>query len=181
MPVVKFDWNDDGVPKQIPENSHENKRLIKFMGNSVVPDQVRFAFESMLDMKLEGVSPTDKDLIVKCGYSIDGDMFKIKVSQTCIPKLNIVLTPREIPEKHNVPNEDAILTKPYLLPFWNTPAFCYHKSARGSRVLTKRQKNNLHSQIKFCPGSSSEGFLSGKFCAWLMGYDAKYLGHLMDY
>jgi DNA-cytosine methyltransferase len=180
IPVKKFEWSSDFKNKQIPENSHENKQLIKFMGNSVVPDQVRYAFESINDMSLEGTPVSDKDAIVKVGYSTDGNMFKIHVEHKIRPKLNIALTPRAPPEGHKA-QEDVIIRKPILMTYWNTPAFCYHKSARGAKILTKRQKNNLHTQIKFCPGGTDDGYLSGKFCAWLMGYDQEYLGNLMEY
>ncbi|AGE58471.1 cytosine-specific methyltransferase [Paramecium bursaria Chlorella virus NY2B] len=178
--VKKFNWSGDFKEKQISENSHENKQLIKFMGNSVVPDQVRYAFESMSDMILEGSLVNDKDEIVKVGYSKDGIMYKIPIEHKIIPKLNIVLTPRDPPEGHKA-REEAIIKSPILMTYWNTPAFCYHKSARGAKILTKRQKNNLHTQIKFCPGGSDDGYLSGRFCAWLMGYDDEYLGDLMHY
>jgi len=178
--VKKFEWTSDFKDKQIATNSHENKQLIKFMGNSVVPDQVRFAFESINDLTLSGKPVDDKDDIVKIGYSTDGVMFKVPMKQNIIPNLNITLTPREPPVGHKA-GEDAIITKPIAMTFWNTPAFCYHKSARGAKILTKRQKNNLHTQIKFCPGGTDDGYLSGKFCAWLMGYDQEYLRNLMEY
>jgi hypothetical protein len=108
-------------------------------------------------------------------------LFKKTVEQKTIPKLNIKLTPREVPEVHSVPNDGNILREPYMLPFWNTPAFCYHKSSKGARVLTKRQKNNLHTQVKFCKDGEMEAYLSGKFCAWLMGYEPEYLEHLTKY
>lgn len=174
-----FDWSVDFEQKQISENSDKNKQLIKFMGNSVVPDQVRYAFESMSDMVLDGKPVKNNEKIVKVGFSKDGMMFKIDVQQTTIPSLQIPLTPRSV-SKHNA-KDDVIITETIMMNYWNTPAFCYHKSAKGSRVLTKRQKNNLHTQIKFCPGGVDEGFLSGKFCAWLMGYDKEYLGSLMQY
>ncbi|ABT16033.1 cytosine-specific methyltransferase [Paramecium bursaria Chlorella virus CVM-1] len=177
----KFDWTSQPPSKQEKTDTRENRRLIKFMGNSVVPTQVRHSFESMLDMTLEGEPVTDRDVIVKCGYATDGVMFKKAVAQQTIPKLNIVLTPGVIPEVHSVPNDDNILREAYNLPFWNTPAFCYHKSSKGSRVLTKRQKNNLHTQVKFCEGGEMNAYLSGKFCAWLMGYEPEYLEHLMKY
>ncbi|NDC83902.1 hypothetical protein EB093_09650, partial [bacterium] len=177
-----FDWNSDSPSKQETSNSHENKRLIKFMGNSVVPSQVRYAFEQILDMDTtNGKQVTGKEHVLKCGYSTNGTLFEKAYEQKTISKVNILLTPRELPEKHNVPSEDNILKTPYSLPFWNTPAFCYHKSAAGSKVLTKRQKNNLHSQVKFCPGGHMDRYLSGKFCAWLMGYDNEYLDYLVDY
>jgi site-specific DNA-cytosine methylase len=48
--VPKFDWSSAPPRTQETENTRENKRLLKLMGNSVVPDQVRHAFEMMLDM-----------------------------------------------------------------------------------------------------------------------------------
>jgi DNA-cytosine methyltransferase len=81
IPVKKFEWSGNFENKQISENSHENKQLIKFMGNSVVPDQVRYAFESINAMTLNGTPVTNKDDIVTVGYSTDGTMFKIPVKQ----------------------------------------------------------------------------------------------------
>jgi hypothetical protein len=57
----------------------------------------------------------------------------------------------------------------------------YGKGTSGGRVLTDRGSHSLPTQVRFSTDGKCGKHLSGKFCAWLMGYDAKYLGYLVDY
>ena len=176
--IKKFDWRDP-PEKQHPKNTFENKRLLKFMGNSVVPDQVRHAFEMIIDMKRNGKEPTAN--IVRCGYSLDGRIFEVEVSQKYIPPVNIRLYPKELPETHRVPNENDIVHEPVTYKFWNTPCFVHATSAKGAKVLTKRGVKFLPCQVKYLKDGEIDEYLSGKFSAWLMGYDEEYLDYLSKY
>jgi site-specific DNA-cytosine methylase len=176
--VPKFDWLSAPPRTQEAENTRENKRLLKLMGNSVVPDQVRHAFEMMLDMKACGSSVMPGDTHARCGYATSGAMFRVDVSQKKIPSLNILLEPKEIPEKHRVPNANNILVSEVTRNYWNTPVHVHSVSPRGNKVLTKRSSMSLPTQVSFYKDGDIQSVLSGKFCVWLMGYDPEYLEYL---
>ena len=179
--VPKFDWSSAPPRTQELENTRVNKRLLKLMGNSVVPDQVRHAFETMLDMKPCGTRVTLGDVHARCGYATNGVMFRVDVDQKKIPPFNILLEPKEIPEKHRVPDANNILVSAVRRPFWNTPVLVHSVSPRGNKVLTKRSSMSLPTQVSFYKDGDIQSVLSGKFSAWLMGYESEYLGYLCEY
>ncbi|AGE55514.1 cytosine-specific methyltransferase [Acanthocystis turfacea Chlorella virus MN0810.1] len=177
----KFDWSSAHPQTQEAENSRVNKRLLKLMGNSVVPSQVRHSFETMLDMGDTGVPVTPEDVHARCGYAKDGIMFRVEVDQKKISPADILLEPKDVPEKHRVPDPRNILTSPVTRPFWNTPVLVHSVSPRGNKVLTKRSSMSLPTQVSFYRDGDIQAVLSGKFSAWLMGYDPEYLGYLCEY
>jgi hypothetical protein len=179
--VPRFDWSSAHPRTQEIENSRVNKRLLKLMGNSVVPSQVRHSFETMLDMGETGVPVAAGDDHARCGYAKDGVMFRVDVDQKKIRPTDIVLEPKEIPAKHRVPDARNILTSPVRRPFWNTPVLVHSVSPRGNKVLTKRSSMSLPTQVSFYKDGEIQAVLSGKFSAWLMGYDSEYLGYLCEY
>lgn len=180
--VKKFAWDGKVPDKQHPKNTFENKRLLKLMGNSVVPDQVRYAFEKIMEMnEAEGVPIKHTEKHVRCGYSLNNEIFSVPHVYESVEPSNIVLTPKEIPEKHCVPDKNNILLTPVICKFWNTPCLSHSISAKGAKVLTKRCSKFLPCQVIFCRDGNIKFYLSGKFSAYLMGYDKDYLGYLLEY
>ncbi|AGE56503.1 cytosine-specific methyltransferase [Acanthocystis turfacea Chlorella virus NE-JV-2] len=177
----KFDWSSEHPRTQEVENTRVNKRLLKLMGNSVVPSQVRHSFEMMLDMEKTGVPVGSGDVHARCGYAENGIMFRVEINQRKIAPVNILLEPKEVPKKHRVPDSRNILTNAVRRPFWNTPVLVHSVSPRGNKVLTKRSSMSLPTQVSFYKGGDIQSVLSGKFSAWLMGYDPEYLDYLVKY
>lgn len=188
--VMKFDWEHEQPPIQVDNGSHENSRLTRFAGYSVVPDQIRYAFTGLYTANfsssfsnilnpgtIEGNVCLKEDKISN-GYFKDDVYYEFSRKETHRPPVNIVLTPREIPEKHN---GKILLTSPVTKKYWCTPCASYGKGTAGGRVLTDRASHSLPTQVKFSPEGKDGKHLSGKFCAWLMGYDKEYLDYLMDY
>ncbi|ABT15168.1 DNA methyltransferase [Paramecium bursaria Chlorella virus NY2A] len=188
--VTKFDWENDRPPIQVDSRSYENSRLVRFAGYSVVPDQIRYAFtglytgnfspsfsKTLVPGSLEGSICFNEDKITN-GYYKDGVYYEFGRTETHREPVNILLTPREIPNKHN---GKKLLTLPVTKRFWCTPCASYGKGTAGGRVLTDRSSHSLPTQVKFSPEGEDGKHLSGKFCAWLMGYDKEYLGNLLEY
>jgi len=179
--VPGFDWSSTPPRTQETENTRVNKRLLKLMGNSVVPSQVRYSFEAMLVMRETGVPVASGDAHARCGYAKDGVMFRVVADQRKIRPVGILLEPKEIPAKHRVPDARNILTTAVRRPFWNTPVLVHSVSPRGNKVLTKRSSMSLPTQVSFYEDGDIQSVLSGKFSAWLMGYEPEYLGFLVEY
>ena len=188
--VKKFDWESNQPPIQVDKRSNENGRLVRFAGYSVVPDQIRFAFTGLFTGKFDssfesvlvpgtigGVVSTREDKIDN-GWYEDGVYYEYTRKDVHRPPIYITVSPREIPEKHN---GKILVTKPMIKKYWCTPCASYGKGTAGGRVLTDRGSHSLPTQVKFSTNGVDGKHLSGKFCAWLMGYDAEYLEHLVEY
>jgi hypothetical protein len=135
----------------------------------------------MLDMEKTGVPVGSGDVHARCGYAENGIMFRVEINQRKIAPVNILLEPKEVPKKHRVPDSRNILTNAVRRPFWNTPVLVHSVSPRGNKVLTKRSSMSLPTQVSFYKGGDIQAVLSGKFSAWLMGYDPEYLDYLVKY
>jgi len=188
--VKRFDWDSNQPPVQVDGGSYENSRLTRFSGYSVVPDQIRYAFSGLYTGKfsltfeaslvpgdLEGTLAT-KDNIINHGWYDQGVYYEFSRKETPRPPLNIVVTPGEIPEKHNA---KSIQETPLVKKYWCTPCASYGKGTAGNSVLTDRSSHSLPTQVKFSQFGDLKKHLSGKFCAWLMGYDGEYLDYLVKY
>jgi DNA-cytosine methyltransferase len=188
--VHKFDWDNGRPPIQVDTGTYENSRLARFAGYSVVPDQIRYAFTglytgdfntsfspSLVPGNIEGKVCTREDKIIN-GWFADGTYYEFARKETHRGPVNIVVTPREIPEKHN---GKVLLTSPVTKKYWCTPCANHGKASAGGRVLTDRLSHSLPTQASFSPEGKSGKHLSGKFSAWLMGYDSDYLGYLTEY
>jgi hypothetical protein len=156
----------------------------------VVPDQIRYAFSGLYTGKfsltfesslvpgiIEG-TPVVKDNIINNGWYDQGVYYEFARKETPRPPLNIVVTPGEIPEKHNA---KSIQETPLVKKYWCTPCASYGKGTAGNSVLTDRSSHSLPTQVKFSQFGDMKKHLSGKFCAWLMGYDGDYLDYLVKY
>lgn len=188
--ATKFDWENNQPPIQVDKGSRQNSKLTRFAGYSVVPDQIRYAFtglftgdfESSFEKTLtpgtiEGKETNREDKISNGMYK-DGTYYEFNRKETHRKPINIVVSPREIPEKHN---GKVLVTSPMIKKYWCTPCASYGKGTSGGRVLTDRGSHSLPTQVRFSTHGKCGKHLSGKFCAWLMGYDAEYLGYLVDY
>jgi len=140
-----FDWDNEKEPaKQIKENTTKNKTILGFVGNSVVPDQVRYTFYKLLGKECH---------------------------ERLFPPLNIPLVPRMNEHKTK---ETNLVTKTIIKKYWGTPCYSFRTHTRGNRVLTKRHLAYLPTQVRFSPQGIDGYNLNGLWCAWLMGYTQEY-------
>jgi DNA-cytosine methyltransferase len=142
---IKFNWGVNEPPKQIKDNTAENKFILGVVGNAVVPDQVRYAFYTLLGKEC-----------------------------TVIPSepLNIILSPREV--KEHKAQENNIVTEQVFKNWWGTPCHSYQGHTLSYRILTKRGLGHLPTQVSFSQYGTGGYHLHGLWCAWLMGYPNEY-------
>ncbi len=164
-----FDWSAGEPVRQVETNTSENKLISAWLGNAVVPDQVRFAFTTLKDLDITQDTKTymhsDKTNI---GFSIDGKTFGRRVKFDARPPINIELT-QEIPpvvHKATTPHVPKIIKK-----YWATPVFSNVPS--GSNILTDRCAKALGTQLRYANGGGNK-YVNSNWVRWLMGYPDGY-------
>jgi len=143
--VEKFNWSSEEPEKQIEINSRTNKFIIGAAGNAVVPDQVRYAFCTLIGTEYDA---------------------------TPAEPLNIIATPVDVPEYTS--KSTNLITHPVIKKFWGTPLYSYCRTSKACRVLTKRGVHHLANQVRFSKYGIDGYYLHGLWCAWLMGYPSDY-------
>jgi DNA-cytosine methyltransferase len=163
--IEPFDWENNEPLRQVKMSTLENKRISKWLGNAVVPDQVRFAFTQLVNMKTKVTKATTKKKI-HCGFSINNDIFSQHMIFQSRKPLNIELRQETPPLKHNA-------TTPLIgfcvRRFWSTPTFT--GPFTGTRVLTFRSSRLLSSQVIFSKNGTHGWSLHCDWLTWLMGYE----------
>lgn len=165
----KFDWSSGEPNRQIETNTPENKLISAWLGNAVVPDQVRFAFTTLKDLDITQDTRTyvysEKTNI---GFSIDGKTFGKRVKFDAIPPINIELTQEMPPEVHKAttPHCPKIIKK-----YWATPVFSL--KLLGVNCLTYRNSQALGTQLRYSSGGTNK-YVNSEWLRWLMGYPDGY-------
>ena len=164
-----FDWSTGEPARQVETNTPENKLISAWLGNAVVPDQVRFAFTTLKDLDITQDTKTymysDKTNI---GFSIDGKTFGRRNKFDARPPINIELT-QEIPpvvHKATTPHVPKIIKK-----YWATPVFSNVPS--GTNILTDRCSKQLGTQLRYANGGGNR-YVNSNWVRWLMGYPDGY-------
>lgn len=167
--VKKFDWAIGEPERQVEKYSTENRNILGFLGNAVVPDQVRYAFTTLVNL------PTLKTKInEKNGFSVNGNITTFELKHHKTPPLNIVISPR-----HNEAtfamrcDVTKILTKPVTARYWATPTYMTRYS-KSPRTLTERSSKMLSAQVAFSEGGKHGWYLSARWVAFLMGFPDDY-------
>ena len=171
--VEKFDWENNEPPRQIEKNSKENKLHIGFMGNAVVPDQVRYAMKTLCALDTDNATTTP---LGTNGFSVNGTVVTCNVKHPAREPLNIVLVPRENEASFaKLCDPSKVLTKPIVKRYWATPVYGCKDSSKCPRTLTKRVSNMLTACVGFSEGGEKRWYMSKIWIMWLMGYPEAYL------
>ncbi|AGE56795.1 cytosine-specific methyltransferase [Acanthocystis turfacea Chlorella virus NE-JV-2] len=165
--VDRFGWDNNQPHKQISKNTPENAQIARWLGNAVVPDQVRFAFTTLIHM--DTTTLTEMTRNTKVGFSKNGILYHCLIKMTERPPLNIILHQGELPEVHNAttPVLERVIKK-----YWATPVFT--QIPRGSTVLTSRCAKALGTQVRFCEKGVPGWYINCDWVTWLMGYPSDY-------
>ena len=167
--VNKFDWTVIEPDRQVEKYSVENRNLLGFLGNAVVPDQVRYAFGTLVNLSTLKTKNNEKN-----GFSVNGKITTFKLKHQKTAPLNIVISPR-----HNEAtfamrcDVTKILTQPVIAAFWSTPTYMMRHS-KSPRTLTKRSVKMLSAQVAFTEGGKHGWYLNYQWVAWLMGFTLDY-------
>ncbi|AGE48979.1 cytosine-specific methyltransferase [Paramecium bursaria Chlorella virus CVR-1] len=171
LPLVDtFNWSSGEPDKQIKNYTPINRTVSSWLGNAVVPDQVRYAFTTLNTMSTEiATYQHDINKFQNCGFSLKSEIYwsRIKIQER--PPLYITLTQENPPNKHKAttPHIKTITKK-----FWSTPVFSHNPS--GVNFLTYRSSKLLGTQVKFAEGGFAGMYVNPDWVRWLMGYPEDY-------
>jgi hypothetical protein len=197
-PYSRHNWASESVPRMIPKSSSEQRRRMRAMGNSVVPDCVRAAFLSLftgdripvptlLKQSTKGGPTLTLNPPAPLGPAGDSTTFAMVASPgpwqriapppglLPRPKLGLTLLPSAYtaPKGYEGPEATSgLVTKPRVIDMWSTPRV--GNGASGCRVLTERgAKGCLGTQLRFeksTPTSQRTGVTNPDFAEWMMGF-----------
>ena len=172
--VSKFDWTMNEPDRQIEKYSVVNRNLLGFLGNAVVPDQVRYAFATLVNLSTLKMKLNEKN-----GFSVNGKITMFKLNHQKTPPLDIVISPRRNEESFAVRCDTTkILTQPVIAAFWSTPTYMMRHS-KSPRTLTKRSSKMLSAQVAFTEGGKHGWYLNPEWVCWLMGFPNDYFEALL--
>ena len=167
--VKKFDWTIGEPERQVEKYSTENRNLLGFLGNAVVPDQVRYAFKALVNLSTLKTKSNEKN-----GFSVNGEIATFTLKHQKTPPLNIIISPRHNEESFAVRCDiTKILTRPAIAAFWATPTYMMRHS-KSPRTLTERSVKMLSAQVSFSEGGKMGWYLNYKWVAFLMGFPSDY-------
>ena len=193
----RYDWSQEPRRKE-DRQKHlcmypSYAQRLGLLGNSVVPDCVRWAFMFLTN----GFAPVDIEadalsLVVpdykeasqiaagspppQFGYHDASGTYSMKPYPFTSPKLDLrLLVSRtlDVPGprvSRKIPTEDMIRTS------WATPRYSSNTYI-GARTLTERTSNDLGTQLRFERGTPTDEMnwlVNPGFVEWLMGYDIGY-------
>lgn len=170
IPDVKmFDWAIGEPERQVEKYSVENRNLLGFLGNAVVPDQVRYAFSTLVNLSTLKTKPNEKN-----GFSVNGEIITFKLKHQKTPPMNIVISPRKNEESFAVRCDVTKIVKENIIAkYWATPTYMMRHS-KSPRTLTERSVKMLSAQVSFSEGGRHGWYLSYRWIGWLMGFPDDY-------
>jgi DNA-cytosine methyltransferase len=167
--VNKFDWSTCEPERQVEKYSSKNRNLLGFLGNSVVPDQIRYAFSLLVNLSTLKTKTNEKN-----GFSVNGKITTFKLKHQKTPPMNIVISPRNNEESFAVRCDiTKILTKPVTAKYWATPTFVMRHS-KSPRTLTERSAKMLSAMVAFTEGGKMGWYVNSEWVRWLMGFPDDY-------
>jgi hypothetical protein len=169
--VNKFDWNSNEPMRQVEKYSVKNRSLLGFLGNAVVPEQVRYAFSLLVNLS---TLKTNTKTNEKNGFSVNSEIITFKLKHQKTAPLNIIVSPRHNEASFAVRCDiTKILTKPVIAKYWATPTYMMRHS-KSPRTLTKRSAKMLSAMVAFSEGGKMGWYLNYKWVAFLMGFPDDY-------
>jgi site-specific DNA-cytosine methylase len=174
--VEPFAWkNSDGtttdseIPRQIPQNTRENKNAIELLGNSVVPDQVRLAFFKLYAASNEWTIPE------RFEFSETFPEKGLKRKSFPFPlHIEVEITDESEPPTDRSRRSLPPLRGKYVVRAWATPTRSDGRNAGNSRI-SKRTVHHLSFLAHIAgPNDSVRRALSANWVKWLMGYPEIY-------
>ena len=171
--VDKFDWNSNEPVRQVEKYSVENRNLLGFLGNSVVPQQVRYAFDTLVNLSTLQRKSNEKN-----GFSVNGEITTFKLKHQKTPPLNIIISPRENESSFALRCDITKIVKEKIVTkYWATPTYmCRH--SKSPRTLTERSAKMLSAQVSFSEGGRHGWYLNYRWVAFLMGFPDDYFTSL---
>jgi site-specific DNA-cytosine methylase len=160
---------DLGIPRQIPENTRENRVALELLGNSVVPDQVRLAFFKLYAASDEWAIPKRFEFSSK--FPEKG----LKRKTFPLPlRIEVEITDASEPGLEKSKKTLPSLRGKYMITSWSTPVRWYGCGSRNS-IISKRSVQLLTNRVHLAgPNDAVRRALSATWVKWLMGYPESY-------
>jgi hypothetical protein len=168
------------------EEKKANFSRCAFLGNSVIPDVVRFAFLYLWtgSRDVDVLQRTSWDFSLPTpvgpkenpahGTLVDGQMMALAppVLPELSPDRRVLLDPGayDYPSSRRQVHTLPKLTKPLYITTWATPR---HGNVSPSRILTRRTRIDLPTQLRYAattPDDVRGGIPNPQFLEWLMGF-----------
>ena len=167
--INKFDWTIGEPDRQVEKYSVENRNLLGFLGNAVVPDQVRYAFSTLVNLSTLKRKSNENN-----GFSVNGEITTFKLSHQKTPPMNIVISPRNNEESFAVRCDITKIVKENIIAkYWATPTYMLRHS-KSPRTLTERSAKMLSAMVAFTEGGKMGWYVSAHWVTWLMGFPHDY-------
>jgi site-specific DNA-cytosine methylase len=155
------------------------------LGNAVVPDASKKAFETLGRLLLDGVTPPDEYRKTKFGKHSTWGLASCVSSDVCQrlkrPRFDeaavaIELLPDSYTHKNYQKNPQTreLCEKPVTRTLWSTPR---HGNYRACNILTRRSLTDLASQLRYeknTPDADRAGITNPVFVEYLMGFPADF-------
>ena len=195
----RFNWAAEPSTRMIPHSSPDQRRRIRMLGNSVVPDCVRAAFLSLFTgcvvpipallrnssrggppIKLSppaSMGPLAKSrtkaFAAVVGTSSTWQRIPRPRGMAAPPSLNLVLDPKAFKSKVPISKQatSGFIRKPKAVTLWSTPRA--NNGASAMNILTVRGSHDLGSQLRFekkTPATQRTGVTSPDWAENLMGF-----------
>ena len=170
IPVVdKFDWSTNEPARQVEKYSMANRNLLGFLGNAVVPEQVRYAFAMLVNLSTLKRKSNEKN-----GFSVNSEITTFKLKHQKTPVMNIVISPRENESTFAVRCDITKIVKEKIVAkYWATPTYMLRHS-KSPRTLTERSAKMLSAMVAFTEGGQMGWYVSARWVTWLMGFPDDY-------
>lgn len=167
--VDKFDWNSNEPDRQVEKYSIENRNLLGFLGNAVVPDQIRYAFSTLVSLSTLKRKTNEKN-----GFSVNGEITTFKLSHPKTPPMNITISPRHNESTFAMRCDVTKIVKESIIAkYWATPTYMLRYS-KSPRTLTERSAKMLSAMVAFSEGGKHGWYVNSDWVRWLMGYREDY-------
>ncbi len=179
------------VPSSRRERDNFFVRL-SALGNAVVPDASKKAFETLGRLLLDGVSPPDEYRKTRFGKHSTWGLTSCLSSDVCQrlkrPRFGepqtvaIELVPNSYTHKNYQTNPQTreLCETPVKRSMWSTPR---HGNYRACNILTKRSLTDLASQLRYeknTPDEDRAGITNPVFVEYLMGFPADFTSYVDD-
>lgn len=193
-----FSWSGTGPSRTVAKDSAKARVRTSLLGNSVVPDAVRYAFVFLIG-RCQGSAKVQNRAVMLVPATSAIQAIRVKKHDTFPPcgilrvdsvleefsppvpdhnktrrTLSLIFDPQAFRSKKPASPllTSGLIKKPLLGRSWATPR---HGMLRACNYLTSRSIRDLPTQIRFEKRTiHREGGVSPEFVEWLMGYPRRW-------
>lgn len=172
VPLV---WARSAPPRMTLQRTPQRTARLAALGNAVVPEAARVAFQHLLNNDKGEIIPVNKGFLpVHGAMNSSGTLYDFPAPPKKQGKpMTLSFQPWSHRAKTQTPNNSRtsdLVRDARIKRYWATPR---HSNVGASHVLTERSVRDLPTQVRFeknTPDNLRQGALSPNFVEWMMGY-----------